>query len=38
METAGGHVIPGLASEDDIDDAGSSTGPLALDLVAVTES
>ena len=38
IETANGHIIPGLASEDNIDDAGSSTGPLALNLVAVTES
>ena len=38
IATADGDIIPGLASEHDIDDAGSSTGPLALNLVAVTES
>ena len=38
IESADGQIIPGLASEDDIDDAGSTTGPLTLDLVAVTES
>ena len=38
VATADGQILPGLASEDDIDDAGSTTGPLTLDLVAVTES